>query len=78
MRVSEWGYFLQLLYLFAEEPSAPQSLSASPVDSEKVTLSWAAPENDGGEPVTGYIVVAREASKKKFKKCGKVDPSKAL
>ena len=35
------------------EPEAPQSLSFTPGD-QQVTLRWAAPPNDGGEPITRY------------------------
>ena len=36
-------------------PNPPQDVSASP-DSELVSLSWEAPENDGGTPVDYYLV----------------------
>jgi len=36
-------------------PSAPQTLAAS-ASSGKVTLTWAAPTNDGGATITGYRV----------------------
>lgn len=55
------------------EPCAPQDLAITDITSETITLSWQAPESDGGAPITNYIIVMREASKKKFKKVGKVD-----
>jgi len=36
-------------------PSAPQNLTAVAGDG-RVTLSWQAPESDGGSPITGYKV----------------------
>ena len=36
-------------------PSAPLSLVATPGE-DKVTLTWAAPADDGGSPITGYQV----------------------
>ena len=37
----------------AKAPGAPTSLEATEGD-EQVTLSWTAPADDGGEPITGY------------------------
>ncbi len=42
-------------------------------DSGKVTLSWKAPSNDGGSPVTGYILQAAPAGSKDFINLGQVD-----
>ncbi|MDR3355492.1 MAG: fibronectin type III domain-containing protein, partial [Synergistaceae bacterium] len=36
-------------------PGAPQNLTATP-DGEQVDLSWTAPANNGGSPITGYKV----------------------
>ena len=42
-------------------------------DSGKVTLAWKPPSNDGGSPVTGYILQAAPAGSKDFTNVGKVD-----
>ncbi len=42
-------------------------------DSGRVTLSWKAPSNNGGSPVTGYILQAAPAGSKDFSDVGKVD-----
>lgn len=36
-------------------PSAPQNLQATGGQG-KVTLTWSAPANDGGSPITGYVI----------------------
>jgi len=41
-------------------PSAPENLTWSDVTSRSVVLSWKRPSNDGGCPVTSYVVEMRE------------------
>ena len=38
----------------ATAPSAPTRFRVSNVGSNQLTIAWAAPEDDGGAPVTGY------------------------
>ena len=41
----------------ANVPSAPQTLAATPGGTlGAVDVTWAAPANDGGQPVTGYVL----------------------
>lgn len=54
-------------------PGAPVNFQTTDVQPDGITLSWQAPESDGGAPVTGYIVVMRDADKEKFKKYAKVN-----
>ena len=49
-----------ILYL-AEAPSKPQSLSVSDVTSDSAKLSWKPPSDDGGAPVTKYVIKRRPA-----------------
>jgi hypothetical protein len=44
------GYFLA-----PEAPNSPDSASAT-VSANSATITWQAPANDGGSPVTGYMV----------------------
>ena len=41
----------------ASTPSAPRSVTSTSKTSH-VTVRWAAPADDGGDPVTGYVLVA--------------------
>ena len=52
-------------------PGSPANLKLASVSPNSVTLSWEPPTSDGGADIKQYIIVQREASKKKFKKCGK-------
>jgi len=42
-------------------------------DKDFVELKWEVPENDGGEPITGYLVERREVTKTAFVQQGKTD-----
>jgi hypothetical protein len=37
-------------------PDAPTSLTATALSSSEINLSWTAPENNGGSPITGYMI----------------------
>ena len=41
---------------YSAPPGAPTNLSASPVSSTQIALSWSAPSNNGGSPIIGYRV----------------------
>ncbi len=59
--------------LLPEPPSAPQDLSLINTGSGKVTLSWKPPSNNGGSPVTGYILQAAPAGTDNFEDIAKVN-----
>lgn len=43
-------------------PSAPTSLSAVSVSGTQINLSWAAPSNTGGSPITGYKIESKKGT----------------
>ena len=41
-------------------PGKPRNFSPDEVRAEHVKLSWSPPEDDGGKPITGYIIRAMD------------------
>jgi len=55
-------------------PSAPQEpLEVSGLTDTSLVLGWKPPEDDGGSPLTEYLVERRETSKKAWQKVGTND-----
>lgn len=57
-------YRINIFFLFLARPSAPRELKVLDIIRNTVQLSWEPPEDDGGSPVTGYIIEKREVSRK--------------
>jgi len=47
--------FCNGLGVIDQAPSAPKNLALTPGD-KKITMTWEAPDDDGGSPITGYKV----------------------
>jgi hypothetical protein len=43
-------------------PGAPTGLTAVPISPTQVNLSWSAPSNNGGAPISGYKIEAKSGS----------------
>ena len=57
----------------AAEPKAPRNLTVAELQHDKLTVTWEAPEFDGGAPITQYVISTREEGTTKFKKAGTTD-----
>lgn len=55
-----------------DKPSAPRSLSVEEVQKESISISWQAPEDDGGAPITDYIIEKKDSKKTSWSSAGKV------
>ena len=59
--VCEAGTFEATGYVnVLDHPGKPRNFSPDEVRAEHVKLSWSPPEDDGGKPITGYIVRAMD------------------
>ncbi|KAK2728044.1 hypothetical protein QYM36_008501, partial [Artemia franciscana] len=51
-----------------DEPGKPGSVEVTDWDKDHVDLKWVKPENDGGAPITGYIIEFKDKFSKEWKK----------
>lgn len=54
-------------------PGPPKSLKTADVERTSLNLVWEPPKDDGGSPITGYIIERREASRTNWTKIDRVD-----
>jgi len=55
----------------ADKPSPPRNLATTTITAETADLQWETPEDDGGSPVTHYVVEKRDVQKKAWQEVGK-------
>ena len=59
----------------ADKPSPPKNLKVTSVTETSVGLSWEEPNDDGGSPISGYVLEKRETNKRSW---SKVDFTEAM
>lgn len=52
-----------LILSVTDKPSPPQELTTSEVTADTVTVTWKAPESDGGSPITGYVIERQDTKR---------------
>lgn len=58
---------------FTDEPGKPGTPEVVDYDTDFVELQWNRPEEDGGSPITGYIIEKRDKYSPTWEKCAEVD-----
>ena len=57
------GFFFQsesVFYTFSEPPSPPRDPQIVDFDNQSVTLRWSPPADNGGRPITHYIIQKKD------------------
>ena len=67
------GFHFSINIFAADKPSPPRNFRVTAFDKEFVDLKWEVPENNDGEPITGYLVERRGFTKTAFVLQGKTD-----
>ncbi|XP_062402492.1 immunoglobulin superfamily member 22-like [Sardina pilchardus] len=71
---SDCGTAIANLHLnVVDHPKPPQKLDVLENSAKCVTLKWKAPRDNGGTPVTGFVIERRPAGKNSWTKVGEVD-----
>lgn len=52
-------------------PGVPENLQAADVNKDAMTVSWDEPEDDGGAPISGYLLEKKSRISRKWSKVGK-------
>ena len=48
------------VFVSSDVPDAPRNLEVGEITKKSIMLEWMSPRNDGGAPITGYIVERRQ------------------
>jgi len=59
--------------LVSDPPFAPRDLKLVEYNVDYVSLSWTAPEHDGGSPILGYVVEKRDSMMNMWSQAAKVE-----
>lgn len=65
-------YYSSFAYISAV-PSMPSNLRLTSIQRDAVSLSWEAPDYDGGMPVTGYVIERSDATRGGWVTVGSTD-----
>ena len=66
------AFGVQFMPYFIDKPHSPHSVDVKDVQKTQVCLKWTAPDDDGGSPITSYIVEKKEGNRKMWQHVGTV------
>ena len=57
----------------SDEPSAPRNLRVTSQWTDHMVLEWETPEQDGGKPISNYVIERRDAQRSNWVRSGQVE-----
>ena len=54
--------------LSTDKPGAPGAPKCEETTEDSITVSWSPPKNNGGAPISGYVLEKREKGDNKWSK----------
>jgi len=57
-----------MVHIITDVPGAPGTPKGVDTSEDSITITWAKPRNDGGSPITGYMIEKRLISEDKWTK----------
>mgnify|MGYP001793341352 FL=1 len=62
--------------LVVEKPEPPENVKVGETNEDSVTIYWEPPADDGGKPVTGYIIEKRDMNRRTWAPAGETSELK--
>lgn len=62
------SFELYLLLDISDKPGAPSTPKCKGTTEDSITLTWSPPKNDGGNPISGYVLEKKEKGDNKWQK----------
>ena len=56
-----------------DKPAPPRNLCVKEINPNYITLQWNTPDEDGGAPITGYVIEKADAKRRTFAAAGNTD-----
>ena len=63
---------MRMSIIFIDKPSPPQDVTVTEVTSCSATVTWKAPEDDGGSPVSTYVIERQDTKRGTWMNAGTV------
>ncbi len=64
--------------VFVDEPDAPEKPVVVDWDRDRIDIEWKTPTNNGGSPITGYVIEKKEKGSPHWQEAGKTSGAQTM